>query len=181
MICLGLDLSTRVGWALFHHDDLPLCGTFKLPKTWDPEDYGTRGWALMQWLEVVMIPKYTPELIVFESPFIPMGPSKETIKDPVTGKPMDSFKTTQIVLRMQITWAAVIETTAKKYGIECMECATNTAKKTMAGSARLENKKLDMVNAATARGFRVADDHQADACAVAMVEMISRDVWPHEI
>lgn len=180
MKVLGLDLSTYVGWAYFYEDDLPLCGTFRLPKVWDPEDFGSRSWPLMKWLEEEMIAKREIDLIVFESPWIPMKPSKNDGVVGIDGKPLDRLKTTQIVLRMQITWAAVIETTAKKHGIECMECATNTAKKTMAGSARLENKKLDMVNAATARGFRVADDHQADACAVAMVEMMSRDVWPHD-
>lgn len=168
MIVLGIDLSTRTGWALFHHDDLPICGTERLPKTWDPEDYGSRGFALMQWLER-MIAKHNPELIAFESPFLPLRPQKS---EGITGPP--TFTTTAQTLRLQITLAAVIETIAKKHGIKCVEVASTTAKKELTGNGRAE--KRDMVLAATSRGWRVADDHQADACAVALVAMLSEGI-----
>jgi Holliday junction resolvasome RuvABC endonuclease subunit len=124
----------------------------------------------MKWLEG-MIAKWKPDLIVFESPWIPRTPKPNA-------KP-SKIKTTPQVLRGQITWAAVIETTAAKHGIECREVESVSAKKVMTGRGRLEDKKRDMVNAALARGFRVADDHQADACAVAMVALIEADEWRH--
>lgn len=165
---LGLDLSTRTGFAVFYGNDLPKCGTFKLPKVWDPDDYGTRGWALMQWLEG-MISQYRPDLVALESPFIPLRPQKaEGIAGPAT------FVTTAQTLRLQITLAAVIETTCKKHGIKCVEVSSVTAKKELTGNGRAE--KRDMVIAATRRGWRVADDHQADACAVALVAMLSEGI-----
>ena len=126
----------------------------------------------MQWLEG-MITKYQPELIAFESPFIPMGPAKD--KD-VFGKA--TFVTTAQTLRLQITLAAVIETTATKHGIACREVTTQSAKKELVGFGRAPagDKKWDwgreMVIAATNRGWKVADDHQADAAAVAHVAML---------
>lgn len=168
MIVLGLDLSTKTGWAVFHHDDYPVCGTEKLPKVYDPDDYGRRGWALMQFLER-MIAKYGPELVAFESPFIPMRPVKS---DDILGKP--SFVTTAQTLRLQITLAAVIETTCEKHGIKCVEVSSITAKKELTGDGRAE--KRDMVLAATRRGWRVADDHQADACAVALVALLCEGI-----
>lgn len=79
--------------------------------------------------------------------------------------------TTQQTLRLQISLAAEIETTAKEFKIECVEVATNSAKKALTGNGRAE--KRDMVVAATQRGWAVADDHQADAAAVALVAMES--------
>jgi Holliday junction resolvasome RuvABC endonuclease subunit len=161
---LGLDLSTHTGWCFFEAQSAtPKFGTYRLPKTYLPEDYGTRCWALMQWLDVVMIPQYRPEIIALEAPFLPLG---NEAKDP---DPKKRFKTSAMALRLQISLAAIIETVAKKHKIRCLEIASSSAKVALAGSARLKEKKLEMVQAAWARGWEVADDHQADAIGVALV------------
>lgn len=163
---LGFDLSTRCGWALFASaSSAPRFGTYRLPKPYNPEDYGARCWPLMEFVEG-MIEGHAPELIAFESPFIPMGPTKGD--DGLPGKP--SFTTTQHALRLQISLATVIEMAAKKHRVECIEVATSSAKVALAGTARLgKEKKRAMVIAASRRGWNIADDHQADAGAVCLV------------
>jgi Holliday junction resolvasome RuvABC endonuclease subunit len=169
---LGLDLSTNVGWCLWEGDGPSICRTERLPKAFAPEDYAARTWPLMEWLEgQLMVLK--PEVIAFEAPFIPMAPVNDKNASLDGGKA--SFVTTQHTLRLQISLANTIETTAKKHGIRCFEVATSTAKKALTGFGRAPNgvKGWDwgdeMVIAATKRGWKVGDDHQADAAAVALV------------
>lgn len=159
---LGLDLSTRTGWAVFHEDELPLCGTERLPKVFDPDDYGKRTVHLWHWLGG-MIDRFKPTLIAMEAPFIPRLRTNT------------SLVTTEQVLRLQISLACVIELVAGLHKIECTEVSAITAKKTLTGNGRAE--KAEMVIEASRRGWRVADDHQSDACAVAMVAMLARDIW----
>jgi Holliday junction resolvasome RuvABC endonuclease subunit len=115
-----------------------------------------------------MIEGRGPDIVAFEGPFIPMGPQKDKGAHSFGGKP--AFVTTAQTLRLQIALATTIETVAKKHGLRCIEVATSSAKVALAGSARLgDKKKSAMVEAAWARGWQVADDHQADALAVCMV------------
>lgn len=172
---LGLDLSTKTGFALFKDaNSSPRLGTLRLPKPYNHEDYGARCWPLMEWLQG-MIDGHAPDVVAYESPFIPMRPVKT---EDHAGKA--DFTTTQHALRLQISLAATIETAverenARRKGarehsrIRCLEVATSSAKVALAGSARLEEKKRDMVRAAWARGWQAADDHQADAIGVALV------------
>lgn len=179
MRTLGLDLSTRTGWAWFAAPDAkPVCGTERLPKVLDPEDYGTRTFALLEWLDR-FIGDRSPEVIAFESPFIPMGPQKD--RD-IHGDARPTFVTTAQTLRLQISLASTIETVAKCHGIRCLEVATASAKVALIGFGRAPKDvknwdwKREMMIAATRRGFPVADDHQADAVAVALVAMASLGV-----
>ncbi len=178
MRVVGLDLSTRTGWAWFEDaDGKPVCGTERLPKVFDAEDYGTRTLALLRWLDQFVEDHQPVNVIAFESPFIPMGPQKD--KDTHGAEQKPTFVTTAQTLRLQISLASTIETVAKSHGIRCMEVATSSAKLMLTGHGRAPSgvKNWDwgreMVNAATRRGFPVADDHQADACAVALVAMAS--------
>lgn len=160
MRLLGLDLSTRVGWAVFAHAGaIPKLGTFVLPKTFIPEDYAGRTLPLRFWLRE-MIAVHRPDVIAFESPFIPMG-------QPTGG----GFTTTQHALRLQISLASEVETTAKECAVgQIREVATSSAKVALAGTSRLgDRKKQAMVIAAIERGWPCADDHQADAGAVGLV------------
>lgn len=175
---LGLDLSTRTGWAYFSSPDAkPICGTHRLPKVFNPDDYGTRTWDLMQWLDQFIDDRPGISLIVLESPFIPMGPAKD--KDTHSPDQKPTFVTTAQTIRLQISLASTIETVAKSHDIRCMEVATASGKLMLTGLGRAPSgvKNWDwgreMVIAATRRGFPVADDHQADACAVALVAMAS--------
>lgn len=164
---LALDLSTRTGWAWFTGPDaVPVCGTERLPKAFDPEDYAARTWPLMQWLDRFIEDHPSIEIIAFESPFIPMGQQKDKDTHSPDAKP--TFVTTAQTLRLQISLASTIETVAKANDLRCFEVATQSAKLALTGRGR-GVEKTEMIIAATRRGWRVADDHQADACAVALV------------
>ncbi len=178
MRVLGLDLSTRTGWAWFTSPDAkPVCATERLPKVLDPEDFGTRTFALLQWLDRFIADHDPVEVIAFESPFIPMGPQKDKDLHGPDAKP--TFTTTAQTIRLQISLASTIETVAKCHDIRCLEVVTASAKKFLTGFGRAPRDVAnwdwgrEMQMAATRRGFPVADDHQADACAVALVAMAS--------
>jgi Holliday junction resolvasome RuvABC endonuclease subunit len=103
---------------------------------------------------------YKPDCLAFESPLIMMGAKDQ----------LAAFTTAQ-TMRLQISLAAEVETTAKECGVRrILEVATASAKVALAGSARLgKEKKRAMVAAAYHRGWHISDDHQADAGAVAIV------------
>jgi hypothetical protein len=174
---LTFDTSTRVGWFVGTSPSEPPIrfATFKLPKTYDPDDYGKRAYPLFRQVHH-LIEAYQPDVIGFESPFIPMKPKKKRYATTGGDKLGDDFTTTQHVLRLQIALATAIEIAVEQNNdfsdrkrIRCVEVATSSAKLALAGSARLEDKKLDMVRAAWARGWEVSDDHQADAGGVFLV------------
>lgn len=166
---LSLDTSTRAGAAWWPSLSVkPKCWTWRLPKVADLNDFGTRSWALMQHLEdfiaVQAAARAPVEAMAFEAPWIPMGLS--------AGK---NFQTTGQTIRLQICLANTVEMTAKKYGIRCVEVATQSAKVALIGFGRRpkDDPKFDwgraMVSAATRAGYAVADDNQADAIAVGKV------------
>lgn len=162
---LALDTSTRVGWAYFESSaTAPLCGTFKLPKI-DPADYAGRALPLFAWVQT-MANLHKPDLIGFESPFIPFGNT--------------TLGTTGHTVRLQIALATAVEMAARSKSIDCLEATTQQCKKALLGFGRMpkiwtkEQKdawdwKKEMVKAAQARGWSCADDHQADAVGVALV------------
>src|SRR5262245_18087794 len=102
-----------------------------------------------------------------------MGPQKDKDIHGIDAKP--TFVTTAQTLRLQISLASTIETLAKARGVRCFEVATQSAKVALLGigrapkDARNWDWKREMVIAAVRRGWPVGDDHQADACAVALV------------
>lgn len=171
MPILALDLSTNVGWALFAQPDRnPLMiGTYKVAKGESQDDYGTRTLDLEQWLES-MITRYRPDVIAFESPFIPMAPQpQQTWPGPSVFDDKKPFGTTQHTLRLQISLANTIETTAKRRGIRCLEVASVSAKKELTGSGR--SPKDHMIVAAKDRGWDVRNNHEADAGGVGLVAL----------
>lgn len=157
---LSLDCSTHVGWSLWLDRGIaPLCGTWKAPAAWAPEDYGTRFAAFHDWL-CDMLTTHQPQTLAFESPVLPRGSA--------------GLVTTEHTLRTLIGLVSVAELVAKLRGIRCVEVNVSTAKKALTGDGRAD--KGAMRTAATNRGWDVADDHQADACAVALVAM--ETLWP---
>ncbi len=142
-----------VGHAYFASADaLPKCGTWKMPAAWSIEDYGKRFSAFHNWL-CDMLTTLEPEVLAFEGPILPRA-----------GFGMVS---TEHTLRTLIGLVSVAELVANLRGIRCFEVNVATAKKALTGNGRAE--KRDMVVEATRRGWSVRDDHQADACAVAVV------------
>ncbi len=155
MKVLGLDCSTQVGWSYFSADGaVPRCGTWKAPPSWSAEDYGTRFAKFHDWL-CDMLTTMQPDVLAFESPVLPRGSM--------------NMLTTEHTLRTLIGLVSVAELVAQLRGVRCFEVNVATAKKMLTGNGRAE--KPDMVIAATNRGFPVADDHQADACAVGLVAL----------
>lgn len=132
------------------------------------DDYGTRTWALMDLLEkfIEVCGAERPEGIAYESPFIPMG---------MAGGSSSGFNTTAQTIRLQIALASTVETVATKFGIPCLEVATQSAKTALIGFGRKPKDdpkwdwKKQMLLAATRQGYACADDHQADAIAVGKV------------
>lgn len=163
MMIFSLDLSTRVGFALY--DGVTMgWGTKKLPKVYDTNDFAGRTYPLRVWLRD-MITVHKPGVVAFEAPWQPVGSQFDKVPKPGEKR----FTTTAATLRLLISLASETETTAKEMGCRCMEVATSSAKVALAGSARLKDKKLEMVAAAWARGWEVSNDHEADAIGVALV------------
>lgn len=186
MRILALDVSTNVGWALFAAP-MPgselLLGTYRVPSSESADDYGFRTIALESWLED-RIKEHEPDVIAFESPFIPMTPNWNVVLGmlsrvlapgvmgavraavaKVQGK--NGFVTTQHTLRLQISLANTIETTAARRGIRVLEVASMSAKKELTGSGRAQ--KETMIIAAKDRGWPIKNQHEADACGVGLV------------
>lgn len=156
MKLFALDLSTRVGWARFSGptDPAPKFGTYALPKPYDQDDIAKRTLALRFWLRE-MLKVYRPDCLAFEAPWIPMG----------------SMSTTQFTLRLQVSLACEVETTAAECEVpRILEVPGSVAKLALTGTGRIasKDKPAIMVRAAQARGWAVGDDHQADAGAVAL-------------
>lgn len=165
---LALDLSTNTGWAWWKNcAQPPECGTEKLPKTHDPADYGRRTYHLDQWLQNFLM-NHPIDAIAFEGPFIPRG-----MFQPRDGE--SSFETTVHAVRLQMALATIIETVATGWKKRCIEVSTISAKVAMVGFGRKpkDEPKFDwkkaMLLAATRQGYRVSNDHEADAVAVGKV------------
>lgn len=149
---LAIDCSSHVGFAFFASPTAtPKLGTFKLPKSWAQENYGPRFKAFHDWLCDV-VTTFEPEVLAFEGPFLPRGSS--------------SFSSTEHTLRTLIGLASIAELIANLRNLRCFEVNVSTAKKRLTGDGRAQ--KNDMIIAATALGYEVANDHEADAIAVAL-------------
>jgi len=159
---LALDLSGKTGWAVMVRGSAPIFGTWVAP----PEavgEYGKRHSAFRLWLlEMDMVHGF--DGFAFESPIM---------------KPTDDMH----ILRVLIGYAVVVEECAgwlkRQSGREhfgCTEVSVQTTKKALTGDAYADKKK--MIAAACRRGWRVADDHQADAGAVGLVGY--ETLWPKE-
>lgn len=150
---LSLDCSTNVGWSFWTSADaVPRCGTWKAPPSWSIEDYGKRFKAFHDWL-CDMVTTMQPDMLAFEGPVIPRAGMRD-------------LKTSEHIMRTLIGLVSVAELIANLRGIRCFEVHVSTAKISLAGNGRAD--KNDMVIAAVNRGWPVANDHEADSCAVAL-------------
>jgi hypothetical protein len=202
---LFLDGSGNVGWTLFGMSRaMPLLahGTFQtVPQS--ASEYGRRLLFTAGWLERRIL-QYKPALIGFEAPFMPPPPPKSKKKR----QAWRGFQVSADTLRFLICICGVFEMVAAKFGIECREVNVQTAKASLAGRAKkierdatlLDMKRMgatpaelkiasfklrriskdDMIAAAIARGWRIDDEHQADACGVAKVIIENRTGGPKD-
>lgn len=154
MNCLALDLSRHVGWAFFAQPKAkPKCGTLKLPVTRWADNFGPKFNELDQWLDGMVI-TMRPDLLAFEAPLTP-----------VDGKSW-AVNTNAQTVRYLTGLATIAELVATRHHARCIEVAVSTTKARLAGTRYAD--KQAMIAAAVRLGFPVADDHQADACGVAL-------------
>lgn len=159
---LALDLSGKTGFAVMMRGRPPIFGTFPVP--WEPVgQYARRYSALRAWL-VDMDQVHQLDGIAFEAP----------IK-----KPTDTMH----VIRLLTGYAVVVEEFAGtiqripgRKAFDICEVSVQTVKKALTGDAYADKKM--MIAAASRRGWKVADDHQADAGAVGLVGY--ETLWPKE-
>ena len=151
MRVLALDISTNVGWAVFNgRHSKPRLDTWRAPMAMVGH-YGRRLSAFEEWLRG-KISLLQPELVAFESPIFVKWSS--------------DLATNEHTIRLLIGLASITELVCYRASVRCIEVHSQTAKKRLAGNSRA--KKNQMVAAAVKAGFEVANDHEADACAVAL-------------
>lgn len=154
MRILYLDLAGILGWACGSDEGTPpVYGVFKLPKT--GEDIGRYLCAYRDWLGPA-VEELAPGEIVFESPFLPKATTITTVRK-LTGL------------------AGVTEMVACDYKIQVREAnnwdvrehfvGVKMAPRSVPKDERRKWIKNRVVAECRKRGFRVADDNDADALA----------------
>jgi Holliday junction resolvasome RuvABC endonuclease subunit len=149
MRVLAFDASSTTGWAFFASPRArPVLGHFDLPAT--ASDYGTRSLA-MQGHVARLIDEHHPNVIAFEAPIF---------------LPRDRWHTRRLLTSLVV----VIELVAAMRGLRCIEIDPSGVKEALCGPQKRNQRssKDDMVVAAVNMGWKVANDHQADACGVAV-------------
>jgi Holliday junction resolvasome RuvABC endonuclease subunit len=151
MRCLALDISTNVGWiACTAPGRIAELSTWRVPQR---PQLGQRLLAFDRWLTQICA-EHQPDVLAFEEPIRGFGTGIEG---------MTNLGTLKILQGL----AAIAELVAARSAVpRCIEVATSSAKKKLAGHGRA--RKPAMIRAAILMGVQVADDHQADALAVAM-------------
>lgn len=156
MRLLSLDLSTHTGWSCGSLLPQPVThGVLHLPKT--GEDIGRFLSAFREWLGHA-IEELAPTDIVFESPIL-------------------RGKTSLAALRKLYGLAGVAEMVALDYEIPIQEASLSAIRKHFIGTSKApkdiigDDKRRAWLKAHTVsecrrRGFRVADDNDADALAL---------------
>jgi Holliday junction resolvasome RuvABC endonuclease subunit len=151
---LAFDCSSRTGWASFANGSAhPALGSFDLPSGMD---YGARNLEMIGRVRV-LIDRFKPDVVAFEAPIF---------------LPRDKWHTRRLLTGL----VNMVELAAAERGLRCIEVDPSMVKTVMCGPRRRIGRsrkfkaasKEDMVIAAVNMGWHVADDHQADACGVAV-------------
>lgn len=146
MTLLALDLGTHTGVAY----GVPGTPAPRIEcETWDlPSGGGADVGPFMAAFEAALADRLMRGVstLVFEAPFV--GPTM-----------LGNMHTA----RRLIGLPALCEMLAHQRGIPCFECAIPTVKARFAGHGRAD--KAMMMREAKRRGFRIANDHEADAVA----------------
>ncbi len=161
---LALDASKYVGWAFFRSaDDKPKCRTWVAQGLWDSEEYASYFLAFENWL-LEMLTVLQPDMLAFEGPIVV-----------ARGGWGENRGNDENNIRRLIGIVSIAELVAKRRNMPSFEVGNTTAKSFMGVSARRQQGESDrqfkdrMIIAITARGFSVADSHQADAAAIGLV------------
>ena len=160
MKVLCLDLATSTGWAMGTTSSMPgdvRLGTFSLRK--QRHDLGLFFATYRSWLRD-MIHDEKIHTVAFEAPIL-------------------RGQTTISTTRKLQGLAAITEMVCTDMAVGCAEEHLQTIKKTLSLNGRA--KKPQMIAAAKARGFDVADDNQADAAGLFLrvVEVTNPDHLPN--
>jgi len=143
---LALDLGTKTGVA-YGEPGVPAslveCETWEMPSG-GGVDVGAFMHAFERRIDDRLMRGIS--LLVFEAPFI--GPKMQM---------------NMHVARRLIGMPALCEMLAYRRGIPCFECVIPTVKANFAGHGRADKEM--MTREAGKRGFRIANDHEADAAA----------------
>lgn len=151
---LALDASLYVGWSYFKSPDaVPTCRTWVAPAgLWKSDDYAPYFLAFEDWL-LEMLDVMQPDILAFESPIVgSFGPGRGSDENNI---------------RRLIGIVSVAELVAARRRLKCYEVHNKTAK-AFVGLPSYKDKDA-MIVAMMNRGFPVGDQHQADACACALV------------
>ena len=147
---LALDLSTSVGHAILERGRPPLFGTLRLVGT----THAARMSAFLAFLED-MQQLHSFDSMAWERPII-------TPRDTV-----DKLEILYGLVGIAYAWAGRMD-------VPYRECSVQQAKITLTGKGTA--KKDEMIAAAMKIGWKVADDHQADAGAVGAWAF--EQIWP---
>lgn len=155
MIVLALDVATRTGWAAGRICSTPVWGTQQFGRGKSNGDvlYAYRIWLLEK------IDEVQPELICFESPFMPTVDSQfaqEGARNALTVRRLFGF-------------AGITEATCVERHIRCYEARPSEIIHHFIGGRvpkKREEKKAAAVAMCKRLGFDVADDDEADAVAL---------------
>jgi len=148
---LALDISNSVGWALLERGCDPRWGTWPMPVE-TVERYERRGAALWHWLQE-SVSVFQPHAIAAEAPLIPNSHN-----------PVSTTTDTVIFLSGSVYIAGAV---AGDRGLRFERVHHDDAKIALLGTAR-NVKKIDMIAACFERGWRVQNDHEADAIGVGL-------------
>lgn len=163
MTLMCLDLATFLGFAVGDAGGVQAHGSHKLPST--GEDIGAFLNAYRAWLDAA-ISRWQPEEIVFESPILPATTNLTTC-------------------RKLYGLTGVTEMMAQNRHVRCREANLMDIRRHFIGAARAPRDvpvkerrawiKDSTVAMCRKRGFRPADDNDADALALFSFAMANRD------
>lgn len=163
MPVIALDLSKHVGWAVdSEFPGIPQSGVWDLPGAID--DYGAAGLELStQLARLVLIHK--PRLIVYERPLDPrnLGDPGDKPVNPVR-KPRKRFMASFETIRLLIGLPMIVETLAKRHGVECQEAFTASWRSHFCGTMKGGKEPTKARCVQLRWPFR--DDNQADALGI---------------
>jgi len=139
---------------------MPKCGTWTARDTWLSDEYGSYFAEFEEWLEDKMA-VMQPDILAFESPLLLQRHK---------GRGTDEQQ-----VRRLVGVVSIAEKVAYQRKRRCEEVNVQVAKsffdipgRRPEGMSKNEYKDL-MLNVMTQRGFACADNHQGDACSIALV------------
>lgn len=143
MKILALDLGTKCGWAFGSPawKRAPALGLIRLPRT--GEDIGRFAWMFRREV-TALIDHHEPDIVAFESPFLPQPRFDVKTKKWVLG-------TNITTLRKLYTIAGVLELACADRKLRCAEEHIPTIKKAVTGSGRADKEQM----VRSAEGFGV--------------------------